>query len=236
MNAPRRPMADWAAAIARDNPEVVDIAGGEPLLVGWIPELLRACPATWFGLSTNGLISPEILRLCEAKPQNLTSINVSFHPDAIERWPQYMNQWRWAVTTLRVAGFYVHCNVVNYADNVAAAEGVRAFLERLRVPLDISPYEEVAGLGERRGLGLVCQGGVNHLTVGPDGTAWPCLTALRSPYWKEMILGNWLDNTIGLARKPQPCYLDCVDYYILPNQHIAGDMWQIEARPWGETG
>lgn len=234
-DAPTRPLADWVAAIHRDKPELVDIAGGEPLLVEWLPELMSACPSTYFGVSTNGLISDGVLRLCKAQPQNIVAINVSYHPDASARWVWYDARWQWAVSVLRQAGFRVHVNVVDYANNVARSQAALGWLNAQSIPHEVSPYEEVAGLGGYRSLGLVCKGGINHLTVGPDGMAWPCLTVLRSPYWEELVLGNWLDGTIDLTRKPVPCYLDCADYYILPSQHVAGDMWCIEARPWGET-
>ena len=81
--------------------------------------------------------------------------------------------------------------------------------------------------------GLICKGGIDHLVIAPDGTAWPCLSALRSPDWREMILGNWLDGKIDLSRKPQPCYLNCTDYYVLKEQHSNGDMWGVDAKPWG---
>lgn len=232
-DAPERPLEDWVAAINRDSPDIVDIAGGEPLLVGWIPELIRACPEVRFGLSTNGLELDEVLRLADNARflSNLISINVSYHPDALARWQGYELRWKKAVTALRAAGFPVSSNLIDYEDHVARCGHIPAWLRSVGVHSVVSPYEIMEDLGEKLAQGLCCQGGINHLTVAPDGAAWPCLTTIRSPYWQETSLGNWLDGAVDLARKAQPCYLNCVDYYVLPQQHQSGDMWQIHARP-----
>ena len=228
-----RDMEVWARAIYRDEIEVVDIAGGEPLLLPWIGALIEACPYTVFGLSTNGLSYREIMRLCKLAPINLVSINVSYHPDAARTREGYAEQWRRGVTAFAGAGFMVHTNVVSYEDNEAVASPTRAWLEAQGIRCIVSPYEHMDTLSDKQAQGLCCKGGVNHMTVAPDGTAWPCLTTLRSPYWREMALGNWLDGTADVGRKEQPCHLNCVDYFVLPSQHSSGDMWHIEAMPCG---
>jgi len=230
-DVPERPMADWVAAIQRDAPDIVDIAGGEPLLLDWTIDLITACPDTAFGLSTNGLAFAQIERLCAIKPQNLLAINISYHPEGKERNAGYDRQWKRTITLMRSLGAKPHTNIVNAPGNVKKAGEVLIWLEKQGCKWEISPYERMDVLGDKLPQGLCCQGGVNHLTIAPDGMAWPCLTALRSPYWKELALGNWLDGTIDLSRKPQPCHLNCVDYYVLPQEHEAGDMWNTQARP-----
>jgi hypothetical protein len=101
---------------------------------------------------------------------------------------------------------------------VERAQWAIQWMHESGVKYELSPYEQMGTLGQVLEQGLCCKGGVNHLTVAPDGTAWPCLTALRSPFWEALALGNWLDDTIDLSKKPQPCYLNCVDYYVLPEQ------------------
>lgn len=229
-HAKPRPAEDWIAAINRDKPDLVDIAGGEPLLTGYIPELIAGCPETRFGLSTNGLEQDEISRLCAVHPPNLIAINVSYHPDAALRWQGYRTVWQMAVTMFRAHGYNVASSIVDYEDAVERAVDVLKWLGVMNIPYSISPYEESKGLGIL-GQPLKCKGGINHLTVAPDGTTWPCLTGLRSPDYERYILGNWLDGTIDLRLKPEPCRLHCADYYILKDQHQAGDMWHIEAEP-----
>lgn len=234
-HAAERPLIDWAVAIERDTPDVIDIAGGEPLLIPWLGALIQAFPQVSFGLSTNGLALRNLRRLVQMGLRNVVAVNVSYHPDAARVDPEYDTKWKTAITTILNAGGHPHTNVVDAFDNVDRAEHIRRWLHSVGVRCVVSPEEPMGTLGTLRDTGLICEGGVNHLTIAPDGTAWPCLTTLRSPYWADLSLGNWLDNTIDLSRKPQPCHLDCADYYILPQQHVAGDMWGIEARPWEGT-
>ena len=231
LSAAERPLRDWLYAIERDKPELVDIAGGEPLLVPWATMLIQECPDTLFGLSTNGLAARGLAQLVRACPRNLIAINVSYHPRAVETHPDYEERYRKAVAMLLQAPGRPHVNVVDYEDNWERSTPMREWRDARGVKVVRSPFETVDDLGEFTDTALCCQGGVNHLTVAPDGKAWPCLTALRSPYWKDLCLGNWLDGDIDLARKPQPCHLKCVDYYVLPKLHESGDMWRIEAKP-----
>jgi hypothetical protein len=228
-NVKERPAVDWYNALKRDRPELVDISGGEPLLLNWVPDLMRAAQSINFGLSTNGLAQDGINNLCKNKIPNLISINVSHHPTV--KSPGYISTWKFSVMSLMAAGYLVHCNIVAAPGNKELASDIINWMEVNEVSHEISPYEQVAGLGTLRETGLLCQGGINHITVAPDGTAWPCLTSLRSPYYKELALGNWLDGTLDISKKPQPCFLDCADYYILSKEHTAGDMWNVQARP-----
>lgn len=227
--APERSFAAWSAAITRDPPKLIDIAGGEPLLIPWLPALILSHPEVAFGLSTNALSRRGLRRLMKVRPANLISIAVSYHPETVRRLPEYDRRWLKDVHWLVDHGVRPVTNIVDYRDNVERSRHILSEMEEHNIPCSVSPYEEVAGLGEKRGVGLNCRGGIDHLTIAPDGTAWPCLTALRSPYWRELALGNWIDDTIDLNRREQPCYLDCVDYYVLREQHDAGDMWGINA-------
>lgn len=226
--AAERGLDDWARAIRRDCVDVVELAGGEPLLVEWLPDLIEACPNTSFGLSTNGRALYALERLVARRPRNLIALNLSYHPET----PGGDRQYRAALNLLLEAGVRIHTNIVAAPGVVEKAQDTIRLLEERGVIYEISPYERVETLGEKLPQGLRCRGGVDHLTIAPDGSAWPCLTTLRSPYWRETCLGNWLDGEIDLAKKPQPCYLNCVDYYILPHEHVAGDMWGIAAEPW----
>ena len=229
--ANERPMEDWLKAIYRDGPELIDIAGGEPLLIPWLTMLICECPNTAFGLSTNGLALRGLGQLIRISPKNLIAINVSYHPRAREHHADYDERYKKAIEMLLDTNGKPHVNIVDYENNWDRSFWIRNWLETQNVKVVKSPYERVDNLGERLEQGLCCQGGINHLTIGPDGSAWPCLTALRSPYWRELCLGNWLDSEIDLGKKPQPCHLNCVDYYVLPQQHEAGDMWRCEVQP-----
>jgi hypothetical protein len=151
---------------------------------------------------------------------------VNWHQD-------YEARWRRSVSVLQGTGYNVFCNLVDYPGYREAAEPTIRWLEWRGIKTLVSPYEQTAQLGDKLALGLECNGGVDHLLIAPDGTAYPCFTAFRSPYWEQYALGNWLDGTVDASRKPVPCYLDCVDYYVLPHEHAAGDMWGSCPRPAG---
>jgi len=229
LHATERTAEDWYGALKRDRPELVDIAGGEPLLLDWVPDLMRVCASLGFGLSTNGLAEAGIDNLCRSRVPNLVAINVSIHREC--RVADYRERFIDAVYRLISAGYYVHCNLVDAPGNAERAAGILITLRQAGVPVDVSPYELTDTLALRLEQGLVCQGGINHLVMAPDGSAWPCLTALRSPYYADLCLGNWIDGTVDLGRKPQPCHLQCTDAYVLAKEHAAGDMWGVEARP-----
>jgi MoaA/NifB/PqqE/SkfB family radical SAM enzyme len=226
--AHERPMWDWANAIQRDEIDLVDIAGGEPLLVPWIADLLAACPQTLFGISTNALSGPGVSALAKAKPQNLVAVNVSYHPRTMARDRGYQDRYTAALNEMREAGLKVHVNIVDAPGVVDEAEAMIARLREAGVHVSVNPEEHVTDLLCERDAGLECMGGVDHMTVAPDGSAWACLSALRSPRWRELCLGNWLDRTVDLRRKPVPCYLNCVDYYVLKESHSCGDMWGVK--------
>lgn len=231
LGAPERSFDEWSEAVVRDTPVLIDIAGGEPLLIPWLPAFILKHSEVKFGLSTNGLAWRALRKLLTIFPENLVSCAISYHPEANKRLPDYDERWMGSLRWVAGRGLRPITNIVNYRSNVEQSQHILTQLKELGIHCSISPYEETDGLGTKRSVGLSCQGGVDHLVIAPDGTAWPCLTALRSPYWRELSLGNWIDGTIDLSRRVQPCYLDCVDYYVLPEQHEAGDMWGVKARP-----
>jgi hypothetical protein len=222
-DAPEREPSAWIAALQRDKVELCDIAGGEPLLYPDLWRIIRACPKTDFGLSTNGLALDALRWLCTMKPDNLLGINVSYHPQS-----GHDAEFMAAVSMVRNSGGPVRPNVVNWGDNVGRSISMLRWLNEQGIPFDISPFEDMGDLVSPMRVGLTCKG---YLVVAPDGQAWPCLTTLRSPRWAEAALGNWLDGTVDWERKATPCYENCVDFYVLAHQHSAGDMWGAEARP-----
>ena len=229
--AQTRPVEDWLRAIERDKPDLIDIAGGEPLLWHGLVDLIRQTPDTKFALSTNVLDTGQLGRLVQQRYRNVFAIAVSYHPESASRLPGYVGAFSMALLSLAYAGYPVSVSVVDYKDNKATSAFMADWVNALGGKPVLSPYEDVTDIRWETEQGLCCQGGTSHLVIGPDGTAWPCLTALRSPFWKELQLGNWLDGTIDLTKKPQPCFLNCIDYYVLKDQHANGDMWGVEVQP-----
>lgn len=227
MAAPERSPREWIAAIRREWVDTVDIAGGEPLLYEGLLDILDALPRISFGISTNGQALEAIDKLCAKRRENVICVNLSLHPQSEL---QDERTFKYAATMLHNARYPLICNLLDWGDNIQRAAPMAAWLREHDVPVVVSPFEDVTNLGTERATGLRCKGGTSHLTLAADGAAWPCLTALRSPYWREWALGNWVDDTIDLGKRVQPCYLDCTDYYVLKDRHAAGDMWGVEPR------
>jgi hypothetical protein len=225
-----RPAQEWIDAINRDGIEVVDIAGGEPLLLDWMPDLFAACPRTTFGLTTNTLNRREVDRIAQAKPRNLVSINASFHADTYRWNPSYFSEYVDAVMALHSARLPVFTSVVDAPGEMVSADAHLGPLRDAGVRIIVAQYEHPDVVKVMRNTPLVCEGGVNHLTVAPDGSAWPCLTAMRIPEYADVCLGNWLDAGIDVARKPVPCYMNCADYYLIEPGSECENMWGLNVR------
>jgi hypothetical protein len=227
-----RPYKDWVNAIQRDLPDIMDIGGGEPLSLPWTLDLICAFPEIKWGLSTNGLNADRIIELADYRLPQIININLSYHPEAARQYTWYDNQWKRQILMLLDAGYCLSPNLEDVNKNVERSQWAIDWLNELDLHMVISPLcggrKELAFPQEQA---LTCEAGINFLTVGPDGTAWPCLSALNSYAWKETSIGNWLDGTIDLSRKPNPCHLYCVEYNVQYAQHESGDFWGIHARP-----
>lgn len=227
-----RPYEAWKAAIRRDPPDILDVGGGEPLSVSWTIKLIKDFPQIHWGLSTNGINQVRIEELAKERLLQIININLSYHPEAAYQYVWYNDQWKKQILMLHYAGYPLSPNLEDAGKNVERSQWAIDWLEALGLHMVVSPL-----CGGRKELAfpqkqsLVCDAGVNFITIGPDGTAWPCLSSLNSYAWEETSIGNWIDGTIDLSHKPNPCHLYCVELFIQLKQHESGDFWGIHARP-----
>jgi organic radical activating enzyme len=226
-----RPLEDWLSAINRDKPEMLTMGGGEPLSVPFALDLIRQTPQVKWNLSTNGLMVHKIQELAEYKLDQLVSINVSYHPEAADKYPWYFSQWKREIIMLKNAGYNVFSNIEKTNDNVEKSQAAIEFMQSENLAMLISPIcggrEE---LSRPQDIPLICEGGVNHLVIGPNGDAWPCQTSINSYAWRETKLGNWIDDTLDLTKVPKPCQLQCVEYFYQYKEHQAGDFFNLNVR------
>jgi organic radical activating enzyme len=226
-----RPLEDWINAVERDQPEMLTIGGGEPLTVPWVFDLIRSFPYIKWNLSTNGLVVSKINDLASTKFVQINNINLSYHPEAADKYPWYFSQWKREILKLAESGYNISSNIENINDNVEKSQAAIEFMQSENLPMLISPIcggrEE---LSRPQDIPLICEGGVNHLVIAPNGDAWPCQTAINSYAWKETCLGNWLDGTLDLSHKPIPCNLYCVDWFHQYKEHQAGDFFGLKVR------
>lgn len=226
-----RPMEDWIKAIDRDKPDVLTMGGGEPLSVQWSLELIKTFPEIRWGLSTNGIVFDKIQELASRRLDQIININLSYHPEADNRYTWYFDNWKRGINLLANAGYNVSSNIEKTNDNVEKSKKAIDWMAARGLPMLISPIcggrEE---LSRPQPKALMCDAGTNHLVIAPDGGAWPCQTAINSYAWKETYLGNWLDGDLDLSKKPVPCHLWCVELFSQYVEHQAGDFFGINAR------
>jgi hypothetical protein len=234
-HAVERPLADWIAAIRRDPPETMDIGGGEPLTLPWTLDLIASFPGIKWGLSTNGLNTDRIQELADRHLRQIVNINLSYHPEAARMYDWYDALWKRHVLLLAAAGYPVGPNLEITPYNMEHGQWAIDWLRAQGLHMVVSPL--CGGRDELKapspGPALVCDAGKNFITIAPDGQAWPCLSALNSYAWAETSIGNWLDDTIDLSHKPNPCRLFCVEFNVQYALHESGDFWGINARPAG---
>ncbi len=226
MSARERPLEDWLRIVPKlHKGDMVDICGGEPFMLDWLGEFCHAIARTGaeWAITTNLKEVLNIMNFLRDPPKG-GFFTASWHPDSHMAFFDFML----GLNTIKERGYPISVNIVDTVKDESLAT-IR-MLDKYGIPVHISPYEHPPDLEAPDERGFLCKAGETHLTIGPDGTAWPCLTALRSPYWKERILGNYLDGTVDLSKKSQPCMLRCEQAGILAQKHHAGDMWGCEAK------
>jgi|GEM_PF-6193994 hypothetical protein len=231
-DVPERTLDEWIAAIKRDKPDLIGLGGGEPLSVSWVLDLIRAFPDVKFAINTNGLNSDKMDELKRERIPNVVHINYSYHPDAAKRYAWYNDLYKQNMIALAQAGYPVTGSVV-IADGYK--EGTREIMDwACAVGAHITEIPICTTRPEIKELtheGLVCDAGITHLFSDPSGQVWACQTCLNSPFWKSTCLGNWVDGTVDLDNKPEPCYLWCVERNVNSGTHESGDFFHVNARP-----
>lgn len=231
-DVPERTLDEWVEAIKRDKPDLIGLGGGEPLSVSWVLDLIRAFPEVKFAINTNGLNTDKIEELVKSRIPNVIHINYSYHPDAAKRYKWYDNLYKQNMIALMNAGYPVTGSVViadSYSEQTKAMIAwVRDLgLHMTEIPI-CTTLPEIQTLTDEP---LICDAGITHLFSDPAGQVWACQTAMNSPYWQSMCLGNWVDGEIDLSKKPVPCYLWCVERNVNSEAHESGDFFHVNARP-----
>lgn len=228
---PLKPASEWLVVWNRLKPALLDITGGEPFLMPDLVELIVGLdPSIRVGLTSN-LSHPllEFVRLIS--PERVVSIAASFHPteNGTRQHPMNPEIFVGRCLFLQSRGFRVTVNCVAWPEQLylipAWAEMFRSHGLRFHVdpysPIAYYPYEYTDA--ERRylepwvlpnrqtGLRVIqptkpvvvdCSGGLDHLSVQPDGSAWRCILERQlgiNP------LGNVFDPGFSLLDQPIPC-------------------------------
>ncbi len=216
-----RPWEEWLAVFSKLQPALLDVTGGEPFLQPGLPNVLAGLPATRFGLTTN-LSHPldELLRM--VGPERFVQVTCSFHPTQGNRLPPELFLGR--ALRLLHRGYPVVINMVGWPDCLHRARDWIGHFQHhgFRVHFDPywSPYEKAEFSAAEAAIAaaltgpdreppslaelpqVLCSGGVSHLSVQPDGSAWRCILETQH---RLNALGNVFDPSFTLTPEPFAC-------------------------------
>jgi len=161
---PERPWEQWRDALLSclRPGDIVDVAGGEPLLYAGMIELLHGLGRAGlrWAVTTNAKASVVIDRIVRERPQGALCFNVSDHSDN----PESVDN----VATLRRIGYIVNVHRVDHA-----AAGTR------HRDAQIITYQDWSGGRAVDGVARSCTAGIHHWVADPSGDLWRCVVALE---------------------------------------------------------
>jgi len=193
----------WVEAWNRINPQWLDITGGEPFLpgIGLLEVLPRLSNSIKVSITSN--LSHSLLEFVKvATPQQVHSITASFHPSENGTKQQPMNPeiFIGRVKFLQEFGYRVTANIVAWPEQLWLIPHWVQMFDAQGIRWHIDPYQSIAYypweyteaerellrpyMAENRAWGLdakpdgkivECSGGVDHLSVQPNGDAWRCI-------------------------------------------------------------
>lgn len=209
-------------------PEVLDITGGEPFLQPGLLDIIESLASNGTRLAMTSNFSHSIMEFVKrVTPDQMFSITASYHPseNGDRKNPMNVDVFLGRMLLLREFGFNVTINIVAWPEQIwLIPKWVELFhgVHKFRVHVD--PYSSIeyypweyteAEKGllrqyvsegrniDRPELGPVtCSGGISHLSVQPDGSAWRCILERQQ---MKHPLGNILDEDFKLLSEPLVC-------------------------------
>ena len=185
----------WAVALKANLApgSVVDIAGGEPLLYDGIIDLVQALSTAGlnWAMTTNAKATPQIARLCAAKPAGWACINVSDHAGNPEVGPN--------VAALRRAGFLVNIHRVDHPAAGTHLDGAATIT-----------YQDWEGGAAVDGIRRRCTAGAGHWVADPSGDLWRCIVAMETgqPAVGNLFTGHVTPTGAECAFGCSTCYTE----------------------------
>lgn len=227
---PFLPWEKWLEAWTRLNPQFLDITGGEPFLPGiGLVKILEHLPRS-IKVSLTSNLSHSLLDFVKvATPQQVHSITASFHPGENGTKQQPMNPeiFIGRIKFLQEFGFAVTANIVAWPEQLWLIPHWVQMFDAQNIRWHIDPYQSIAYypweyaekekellrpyMANNRAWGLdpkpdgkvvECSGGVDHISVQPNGDAWRCILERQ-----QLInpLGNIFDESFEPWSQAGPC-------------------------------
>lgn len=223
-----RPANDWINAWTRLCPQVLDITGGEPFLQPGLIDIIEslASNGTKIAMTTN-LSHPLLEFVKRINPSQVFSITASYHPteNGTREHPMNENVFVGRLLLLREFGFNFTVNMVAWPEQLWL---IPKFIEMCNVHkfrYHVDPYSSMSYYPwtfteaeknalrqwvtpdrsvDRIDIGSVkCSGGIDHISVQPDGTAWRCILERQQLANK---IGNIFDDCFSLLTEPMDCH------------------------------
>jgi hypothetical protein len=193
---------EWAEALKLnlEPGDIVDVAGGEPLLFWGLPVLLQGLGRAGirWAFTTNALDTGAIIRLCESEPEGCLQINVSDHAGNPDPGPN--------IKRLQLIGRVQF----NRVDHPKAGHNIGNAATTI-------PYQSWKEGTVLDGVKRYCDAGVGTWTAGPNGDVWRCSVSMSLG---QKPIGNLFSDT--LVERPEPiiCDFGCTTCYEPPSSYF----------------
>lgn len=187
-----RPAKEWAEALNRLEPKIVDFTGGEPFIMpDFMDLLLLLKPSIKIAVTTN--LTFDVTQFLK-DPRIYTSIfhmTLSFHPSqGVD-----VDAFSFKALRLRTAGVPISVNFVAHPDQIAMIPALKKHFDGLGIAFHVDPFATKTAVdytdeqkeilktytspdripdatpGEKH----LCDGGQHHLNVQPNGDAFRCI-------------------------------------------------------------
>lgn len=223
----------WVKVWNKLQPAILDITGGEPFLMpGFAAMVSEFHPNIKVAITTN-LSKPIEEFLEHVDTAHILSMTCSLHPTE-GKIPEALFYGR--AMQLQRRGIKIIVNMVAWPEQIWMLRHYKRITEQRGLAFHVDPYgprykpvvlsdaeKAAAGelIGPDRGPSALavkhgkdytvnCSGGMTHLNVHPDGTAYRCI--LDAQLGKPAV-GNVFDEAFSLNRERTPC----ADHYQCPS-------------------
>jgi len=221
----------WVDAWNKIKPEILDISGGEPFLQPDFIKLLNELdPDIKIAITTN--LSFDVVDFVQkVNPDKIISLTFSYHPTQ----KMSRDQFGGKVLLVKNRGFKnITVNYVTWPEQIWQIEENKNYFEKIiGVRFHVDPYAPTPhfpyeysdresryiqqfvepnrkhAFGTDEKFDVACSGGVNHISVEPDGSAYRCI---QDKVTNKPKIGNILEGDFKLNTKKT----FCDQYHICP--------------------
>jgi MoaA/NifB/PqqE/SkfB family radical SAM enzyme len=186
------PANQWIEAFNRIRPSQIAISGGEPFLQPGLIDILEQVETDVIGLTSNLSDSKLLIEFCRRiSSSKVRYITASYHPTENRMSKDALIG---KVLLLKEHGFQTTVNIVAWPELLWLIPSLHSEFASHGIAMHVEPYASMSSLevnyterqtvllkqfvaAERAFINVdnvLCSGGVTHLSVQPDGSAWRC--------------------------------------------------------------